>query len=145
MIFFTRELYLGYQPGAERAEQARIEWRRRLKIYRRYWGIVASMVPANVRRLHDAGLHDSVVEDCRLTGRELTMIVDTSAWSDFGGSTVSLRFGGVRGRPRVAKVAGRDWLYEEVHLSAHARFSFHILLEGWDLEIQADDLDIEVL
>src|SRR5438128_4162137 len=63
MVFFTRENFLGLQPKSGWERRAEREWRRRADLYARYAEGVAPMLPAAVRRLCNAGLHDGVVRE----------------------------------------------------------------------------------
>jgi Protein of unknown function (DUF4085) len=146
MIFFTHDLYLGYQPGSGWERRAEREWARRRKLYDRYAKAVEPMLPAGVRRLCREGLHDGIVLAASREGDRVTVIVDTTgALTRFRGRPVRLTFHGVRGRPAVARLAKQWWLYEEAHLSPRARFSLQVLFHESEWEIEADDLTIDVL
>jgi hypothetical protein len=146
MIFFTRELYLGYQPGSGWERQAEREWRRRRKLYGRYADAVEPMLPSGMRRLCREGLHDAIVQSATREGDRVILIVDaTNAMSRFARRIVRLTFHGVQGRPALAKLVGAWWLYEEAHLSPRARFNLQVLFHEFEWEIEADDLTIEVL
>jgi len=146
MIFFTRELYLGYQANSGWERKASREWNRRAKIYADYAKVIEPMLPASVRRLCSQGLHDGIIREASLKNGELKLIVDaTKALSRFRGRHVQLRFLGVRGRPAVAKLIGQWWLYEEAHLCSHTRFCLQVLLTPDELEIEADELVIKVM
>jgi hypothetical protein len=145
MMFFTRELYRGIQPKSGWEHRADREWYRRLDIYTNYREVISPMLPQPVRRLCTQGLHDGVVREAAFKNGELVLVVEaTNALSGFRGRQVRLTFRGVKGRPRVAKLAGQWWLYEEVHLSSRARFSLHVLFDLSELEVEADELKIEL-
>src|SRR5262245_980879 len=96
MIFFTRELYLGFQPNSGWERRAENEWYRRMERYREYEKVIFPMLPAAVRRLCRQGLHDGVVTEAGLEDGDLTMEVDaTNALSGFRGRLVRLTFRGV--------------------------------------------------
>jgi Protein of unknown function (DUF4085) len=146
MIFFTRELYLGYQPGSGWERRAEREWDRRRKLYERYADAVEPMLPTGVRRLCREGLHDGIVLGATRERDRVVLIVDaTNALSRFARRIVRLTFHGVRGRPALARLADAWWLYEEAHLSPRARFSLQVLFHQFEWEIEADGLTIEVL
>jgi hypothetical protein len=146
MVFFTRELYLGIQPNSGWVRRAEREWYRRVDIYAQYAKVIAPMLPPSVRRLCKHGLHDGVVTEAAFQSGKLVLDVDaTNALSGFRGRQVRLAFGGVRGRPAVAKLVGQWWLYDEAHLSSRARFNFQVLFDPSDLEIEADELVIQLL
>jgi len=146
MIFFTRELYLGYQPGSGWERRAEREWRRRRKLYNRYAEAVEPMLPTAVRRLCREGLHDAIVQSATREGDRVVLIVDaTSALSRFARRIIRLTFRAVRGRPALARLAGAWWLYEEAHLSQRSRFSLQVLFHDFEWEIEAGDLTIDVL
>jgi hypothetical protein len=144
MVFFTRELYQGIQPESGWERRAEREWYRRADIYAKYFEVIEPMLPAPVRRLCKQGLHDGVVTEAEFKGGELVLVVDaTNALSGFRGRQVRLAFRGVRGRPAVSKLIGQWWLYEEAHLSSHARFNLQVLFHPSELEIVADELTID--
>ena len=146
MIFFTRDLYLGCQPGSGWERRAELEWARRRKLYERYADAVEPMLPTGIRRLCREGLHDAIVQSATRDGDRVVLIVDaTNALSRFARRIVRLTFHAVRGRPVLARLAGAWWLYEEVHLSQHSRFSLQVLFHPFEWQIEARDLTIEVL
>jgi Protein of unknown function (DUF4085) len=146
MVFFTRELFLGIQPNSGWERRAEREWNRRADIYAQYRQVIAPLLPATVRRFCKQGLHDGVVREASLKNGELALVVDaTNALSIFRGRRVRLIFRGLRGRPAAGKLVGQWWLYEEAHLCSRARFSFHILFDRSELEVEADELAIELL
>jgi len=146
MIFFTRELYLGYQPGSGWERRAEREWGRRRELYEWYADVVEPMLPAGMRRLCREGLHDAIVLAASREGDRVTVIVDTSGASTrFRGRPVRLTFDGVRGRPAVARLVNQWWLYEEAHLSPRARFNLQVLFHESEWEVEADDLTVDVL
>jgi len=143
MIFVTRQLYDGIQPGSGCERRAWREWQRREKIYGRYLKIISSLLPAAVRRLCREGLHDGQVESATSAHATLTLIVDLKhALGGFRGRRLQLTFSAVHGRGSTRGLRGQWWLYEEAHLSSRARFSLHVMLDKSELEIQADDLSI---
>jgi len=144
MVFFTRDLYLGVQPNSGWERRAEREWERRSDIYARYFEVIAPLLPTPVRRLCREGLHDGVIQEASFKDGELVLAVDTTntPFGRFGGRQVWLTFRGVRGRPRVARLVGQWWLYEEAHLSSRARFSLQVLFDPSELEIEADELVI---
>jgi hypothetical protein len=146
MVFFTRELYLGLQPGSGRERRSEREWNRRAGLYRRYADTVAGLLPQAVRRLDRHGLHDGVVREAWRTADELELLVDgTNAIGRFSGRHVRLTFRGVRGRPAVGRLVGQWWLYQEAHPRSDGRFCLQILLDPSEFEVEADELSIEVL
>jgi Protein of unknown function (DUF4085) len=146
MIFFTRELYEGYQDGSGWQRRALRQWDRRQEIYTRYFDVIAPLLPASLRRLHVEGLHDGRIRVASLQDHELVLRIDANnALSGFRGRQVHLRFRGVRGRPKIGKLVGQWWLYHEAHLSSRARFSLHVFFDRSDLEVEADELIIKLL
>jgi len=143
MIFVTRQLHDGIQPGSGWERRAERQWRRREEIYARYLKIISSMLPAAVRRLCREGLHDAQVESATSALATLTLIVDLKhALGGFRGRRLQLTFSGVHGRVSTRGLRGQWWLYEEAHLSSRARFSLHVMFDKSDLEIEADELSI---
>ena len=146
MVFFTRELFLGFQPESGWERKAEREWDRRMKVFEKYVEAVAPMLPSSVRRLCKHGLHDGVVREAKLSGGALVMVVDaTHALGGFRGRQVRLTFRGVLGRMSVSKLVGQWWLYEEVHLRSAGRFCISVLFDDSEWDIEADELDIEML
>jgi Protein of unknown function (DUF4085) len=146
MVFFTRELYLGFQPASGWERRAEREWDRRAELYDRYAEAVSPLLPISVRRLCKQGLHDGVVRSSKLSGGELVLVVDaTHALSGFRGRHVRLTFRGVSGWPAVSKLVGQWWLYEEAHLRSGGRFCLSVLFDPAELDIEADELIIELL
>ena len=146
MVFFTRKLYLGYQPNSGWERRAEREWARRADIYARYLEVIAPLLPAPVRRLCEHGLHDGVVLEAAFEKSELVIVVDTTnALSAFRGQQVRLTFRGVRGRPAVSKLVGEWWLYQEAHLRPAGRFSLHVLFGSTEFEVEAEELIIQPL
>lgn len=145
MIFFTRELFLGIQPGSGRERRADNEWHRRAERYARYYEVISPVLPAAVRRLCKQSLHDGVVREASFEGGELLLLVDTTnALSGFAGREVRLTFRGVANEPRIDKLVGQWWLYEEAHLCSRARFNLQVLFGDDELEVEADELLIGV-
>jgi hypothetical protein len=114
-----------------------------VKEYARYSAVVLPLLPAPVAKLCRAGLHDARIISAHQRGTIVKLVLDTSgALTDLRGGRVTLAFSGVRGRVRLADLAEDWWLYEEGHLSAVARFSFHVPFRKSELTIDADDLRI---
>jgi hypothetical protein len=144
MIFFTRELYLGYQPNSGWERRALREWDRAQEEYTRYLEVIAPRLPSSVRQLCSEGLHDGVVQRASHRAGELVLLLDMSgALGRFRGRGVRLTFRGVPGRVRTSRLAGQWWLYEEAHLRSRGRFALHVLFDTEELEIEADELVIE--
>ena len=74
MVFFTCELFLGYQPGSSWERKALREWDRRVKLYDRYLDFIEAMLPPSVRRLCKNGPHDGVVREARFARGELVLV-----------------------------------------------------------------------
>jgi hypothetical protein len=145
VIFFTRDLYLGYQPKSGWERRAENEWYRRSEIYHRYREVIWPLLPASVRRLSSASLHDGVVRKATIEKDCLELVIDaTNALSGFCGRQVQLTFRGIKNRPRVTKLSGQWWLYEELHLSPRARFNLQVLFDSNELEIEADEMVIRL-
>ncbi len=146
MIFVTRQIYEGIQPDSGWERRAERQWERRSEIYRRYYEVIAPLLPATVRRLCGHGLHDAVVESASQTGGTLSLTVDaTNALGGYRGRRLRLTFSGVRGRIPTRALRRQWWLYDEAHLSSGARFSLHVMFDKSDVEIEADELEIERL
>lgn len=144
MIFFTRELFDGMQPGSGWERRAMREADRRQQIYAAHFDVIAPLLPPPVIRLCKARLHDGVVQEASFKDHELVLVVDTTnALTGFSGSRITLTFRGVHGRPAVSKLVGEWWLYEEAHLSFNAAFSLQVMFNKIDLEIEADSLIIK--
>jgi hypothetical protein len=141
MIFFTRELYRGIQPKSGWERRAENEWHRRAERYSRYYDVISPTLPAAVRRLGKHSLHDGVVRQATFEGGQLVLLVDTTnALGGFVGREVRLTFRGVANEPRVDKLVGQWWLYEEAHLCSRTRFNLQVLFEADELEVEADEL-----
>ena len=143
MIFFTRQLHAGLQPGSGWEKRAEKEWVRRERIYRNYFELINEFLPAQVKRLIDYGLHDGRVES--FEGGPETFRLDVNcqnALGPFRGKIVSLEFSGVSKLFRSGDLAGSYWLYEEVHL-AKGGFTLNVLFDPVDFEICATGLVIK--
>ncbi len=146
MIFFTRTLCQGIQPKSGWEQPAYHQWRRRVKVYADYLTAIGPMLPASVKRLCRASLHDARVVAAEQKPGVLILVLDASnALSRFRGQCVRLRFHGVEKRLPLRGLAGQWWLYEEAHLSSRACFSLHVLFDMSELEIEANELVIELL
>ena len=146
MIFFTRQLYRGYQPGSGIERRSEREWRRHNEIYMAYRHIIAPLLPRSIVRLSGDGLHDSVLTRVRQRGRTLVITLDTShSFSRFRPHVIRLTFIRVRRKVPTRGLVGQWWLYDEVHLSPRANFNLQVLLTDGELEIEADEMQIERL
>lgn len=144
MIFITRQLFEGIQPNSGWERRAERQWDQRYEIYRRYYDVIAPLLPARVRRLCSQSPHDAVVESVSQSEGRLTIVLDaTYALGRYRGRRVTLTFSGVRKRIPVRGLCRQWWLYEEAHLSSRARFSLHVMFDKSDVEIEADELEIE--
>src|SRR5688500_11297681 len=111
MIFVTRELYNGIQPGSGWEGKAEREWKRRMATYVRHYDVIAPLLPTTARQLCKHGLHDAVVESAAMDDRALTIDMDAAnALSGYCGRHLRLRFLGVRKRVRSRGLAGQWWL-----------------------------------
>jgi hypothetical protein len=144
MVFFTRELYAGSQPGSGWERRAQREWDRARDIYERYFEVIAPLLPAPVRRICADGPHDGVVTSASHRDGKLVLVLDTShALGGFRSRRpIRLTFRGVPGRLRTSRLVGRWWLYQEAHLRPGGRFSLQVLFETEELEIDAAELII---
>ena len=146
MIFFTRELYQGYQPGSGRERRSMNEWERNNEIYLAYRHIISPLLPRNILRVADGGLHDSVITHAAQRDGIFTMTLDTSgSFSRFRPRPVRLTFKGVKRKNAIRGLVGQWWLYDEVHLSSRAKFNLQVMLTDSELEFDADDVKIERL
>jgi hypothetical protein len=143
MLFFTRELYEGYQPNSGWERRALNEWDRRVNRYEQYSAAIAPMLPSPVLKLCKHTLHDGIVHEVKRTGDEISLTADaTNALGGFRRRIVTLIFRGVANRPRMTGLIGQWWLYEEAHLTSRSRFSLHVLFDRSEMEIEADELQI---
>jgi Protein of unknown function (DUF4085) len=143
MIFITRQLYEGTQPGSGWERRAGRQWDRRSEIYERDYEVVSPLLPIAVRRLCGHGLHDARVESASQVGGTLSLTVDaTDALGGYRGRRLMLSFSGVRSRIPTRALRRQWWLYEEAHLSSRARFSLHVMFDKSDVEIEADGLEV---
>src|SRR5690349_8646528 len=134
MVFFTRQLYTGIQPNSGWERRAEKEWNRRSRICRRYEALIAPLLPASVVRLSGETLHDAVVRSVEQQPDRFIMFVDArGALGGFRGWRARLTFSGIHGRVRTRGLVGRWWLYEEVHLSSHAKFNLQVLFSDSEL------------
>jgi hypothetical protein len=147
VIFFTRQLYRGIQPKSGWARRADREWRRRLKVCIRYEAAIRPLLPLSVVQFLRKNFHDAEVESIVQRSSKLLLVLDARpcASGSYQGHRVRLTFGGVLHRVRTHGLVGQWWLYREVHLSSHAKFSLHLLFTESELEIEADDISIEIL
>jgi hypothetical protein len=146
MIFFTRELFQGYQPGSGRERRAMREWDRNNEIYLAYRHIIAPLLPRAVVRLTGDGLHDSVITHVAQRDGIFAMTLDTSgSFSRFRPRPVRLTFKGVKRKFAIRGLVGQWWLYDEVHLSSRAKFNLQVMLTDSELDFDVDDVKIERL
>lgn len=146
MIFVTRELYSGVQPGSGWERKAEREWKRRMAMYVRYYDVISPLLPTSLRQLCRHGLHDAVVQSAAMDANQLTIYLDaTNALSGYRGHRLRLRFLGVRKRVPTRSLQRQWWLYSEAHLTSRARFSLHVMFDRTDLEVEADELKIDRL
>ena len=144
MIFVTRKLYDGVQIDSGWERRAEREWEKRSAIYGRYYKIIVPLLPASMRRLHEHGLHDAVVESAKQNPGKIELVMNTKgALTHFRGRRVRLVFFGVH-RRNLQGLVGQWWLCHEVHLCSHAAFSFHVMFTESDIEIDANDLSIRM-
>jgi hypothetical protein len=146
MIFFTRELFRGYQPGSGRERSAMREWQRNNEIYLAYRHIISPLLPRAIVRLSGDGLHDSVVTHAAQRGGTFTLTLDTSgSFSRFRPRPVRLTFTGVKRKLPIRGLVGKWWLYDEVHLTSRAKFNLQVMFTDSELEFDGDDVKIERL
>jgi hypothetical protein len=89
-------------------------------------------------------LHDAQVVSAIRKRDTVTLVMDTSsAVSRFRGYCVHVCFNGVKSRVPLRDLAGQWWLYQEAHLCSRSRFSFHIMFDKSDVEVEADHLVIK--
>lgn len=146
MIFFTRTLLDGIQDASGWSRRAERTWHRNRTIYKTCFDAISPLLPRAVVRLCRETLHDAVIESVTQQSGTLTFILDArGALGGFRGRRVQLIFTGVRRRIPTRGLVGEWWLYEEAHLSSHAPFSLHVLLNTHEFELEADTLDIKLL
>lgn len=145
MIFFTRKLYDGYQPGSNWERRAMKTWLKLTEIYSDYRKAIAPLMPKSAIELDRNGLHDAVITSCSNSDGDFRIVLDaTHALSKWRGGSVTLHFTGVRNRIPTRSLRGQWWLYSELHLTSSASFSLHVLLTDTELQIDADDVKISV-
>lgn len=145
MIFMSRKLFDGYQPGSTWDRQALRTWKKLQVVCEQYEKIIEPLLPKRAIQLNQEGLHDAIITGCRQRGQELVMTLDaTHALSRWSGQQVTLRFSGVTNRTKTSGLVGQWWLYSELHLPPTAKFSLHVLLTDDEIQINADDVAIEV-
>jgi hypothetical protein len=148
MIFFTRPLYQDIQPISDwKPRPAEREWNSRSKILRRYEKIITPLLPLSAVQLLRKSLHDAEVESISQNSGKLVLVMDARpcAAGSYRGYRVRLTFDGVRRHINTRGLIGQWWLYSEVHLCSHAKFSLHVLFTKSELEIEADKLSIKRL
>lgn len=144
MIFFTRELYLGYQPKSGRERAAMREWRRNGEIYHVYRHVIKPLLPRRIVQIANGSLHDAVVRRVVQAKGKLELTLDTSgSFSRFRPHPIRLTFTGLRKRVPIRGLVGQWWLYDEIHLSPRSRFNLQVLFTDSELEIEADDVKLE--
>jgi len=144
MIFFTRELFLGYQPKSGRERAAMREWDRNSDIYQAYRHIIRPLLPRRIVQVADGSLHDAVVRRVVQSKNKLELTLDTSgSFSRFCPRPIRLTFTGLRRQVSIRGLVGQWWLYDEVHLSPRTRFNLQVLLTESELEIEANDVKFE--
>jgi len=145
VIFMSRKLFNGYQPGSTWDRQSLRIWKKLQVVCEQYEKIIEPLLPKNAIQLNHEGLHDAVITGCRQRGQQLVMTLDaTHALSRWSGHQVTLQFTGVTNRPRTSGLVGQWWLYSELHLPPTSRFSLHVLLTNDEIQIDADDVTIEL-
>lgn len=146
MIFFTRQLYDGYQPGSKWQNRAMKLWDRNGKIYKKYFKLISPLLPKSVIKANDISLHDCRVRSVVCDNDQISFTLDTaSAVALSPHYTAVVSFKGVKNKVPVSKLNGAWWLYDEVHLSHSSRFAYHIFLDRIDLEVYADEFSIKFI
>ena len=146
MIFFTRDLYDGYQPGSKWQRRAMRIWDRNIRIYRQYLKVIKPLLPTNIVKWEDISLHDCRVCDAIRNKTQIQFVLDTeNAIGLAPDYTVLICFKGVKNKVGLTGLRGAWWLYDEVHLSHISRFAYHIFLDRKDLEVYADDFSLKLI
>src|SRR4030095_9295400 len=115
MIFFTRDLHLGYQPKSGRVRESMREWDRNREIYLAYRHIISPLLPRRILQVADGSLPDAVVIRAAQSKHTLEITLDTSgSFSRFRPSPIRLRFTDLRVRIPIRGLIGQWWLYDEV-------------------------------
>src|SRR5881628_1165495 len=141
MIFFTRHLYEGYQPGSTWERRALRLWDRNRKLYQRYFAVISALLPRSAVKLWKLSFHDCKIQKIKETKKQIIFQLDTTHAIGLSPQhTVYLTFVGVKSPIPSSGLVGRWWLYEEIHLSSRAAFSCHVMLDRGEFEIEADEV-----
>jgi len=139
MIFFTRELYEGYQEESGWTRKATTKAYRNIKLYKKYFRLIRPFLPDSAAKFENLNFHDSQLVDWRCRGGKLELVLDTSGvLVPLPGRYAHVTFQGVRRCPSRVPRKKEWWLYSEFHLGSRSNFCLHVMFTETDVEIAAD-------
>ena len=141
MIFFTRELYEGYQDKSGWTRMASRKAGRNLKLYDKYRRLIRPFLPDSAIRFSSLGFHDSelVAWDC--PGGRLQLVLDTAGvFVPFRRRYAHVTFLGMQRCPPQVPHKKEWWLYSEFHLGSRTNFCLHVMFTETDVEIAANEI-----
>lgn len=139
MIFFTRELYNGYQPKSGWERKAITKTNRNSKLYQKYFRLIRPFLPASAIKLSSFNFHDSELLVWRCRGGKLEVVLDTfGTFVPLPARYAHLTFLGVSQCPSEIPRKKEWWLFDEFHLGSQSRFCLHLMFTETDVQIAAD-------
>jgi hypothetical protein len=143
MIFFTRELYQGYQDKSGWTRTATTKTNRRFKLYKKYFRLIQPSLTDSAISFSKLSFHDSELVTWNCRGGRLQLVLDTSGcFVPFPKRYAHITFRGVRQCPPHAPRKKEWWLYSELHLGSRSNFSLHVMFTETDVEIAADEIRV---
>jgi hypothetical protein len=140
MIFFTRELYKGYQEKSGWTRTATTKANRNFKLYQKYFRLIRPFLPDSAIRFSTLGFHDSELVAWRYRGGKLQIVLDTSGvFAPLPARYAHVTFQGARQRPHHPRKK-EWWLYSEFHLGSRSNFRLHVMFTATDVVIAADEV-----
>src|SRR5437868_11574169 len=77
MIFFTRELYQGYQEKSGWTRSATVKTNRNSKLYQRYFRLIRPFLPDSAIKFSKLSFHDSELLTWNCHAGKLWVVLDT--------------------------------------------------------------------
>jgi hypothetical protein len=141
MLFFTRELFEGFQPDSGWERSATIKVNRNSKLYKKYFRLIRPFLPKSAIRFEQFGFHDSEVIERMWKDEKLFLLLDTAGtFLPLPKRYAHLTFTGVRRCPPQLPKKKEWWNWDEFHLGSRTKFSLHVMFTRSEIEIPADDI-----
>jgi Protein of unknown function (DUF4085) len=143
MLFFTRELYEGYQEKSGWTRTATTKANRNFKLYEKYFRLIRPFLTDSAIRFSKFSFHDSELVSWNCRDGRLRLVLDT-----FGVSVplperyAHVTFQGVRQCPSHIPRKKEWWLYSEFHLGSRSNFCLHVMFTKTDVKIAADEIRV---